>query len=133
MPVNFQQALQQIREMGEQAPMELERLQRLGEEASALFVQYACELDTLEQLVDRAIQENSSLRCAAPTTEFLNQAFSAQPFASPYALLAAMVLQINPDRHGMVEFGAINVGAIRMCPGQGQAPEERVQSQNSVP
>jgi len=129
MPVNFQQALQQIREMGEQAPMEQERLQKLREEASALFVLYACELDTLEQLVDRAAQENSSLRCAAPTTEYLNQTFSAQPFNAPYALLAADGSQINPDRHGMVEFGAINVGAIRMCPGQGQAPEERVQSQ----
>ena len=130
MPVNFQQALQQIREMGKQAPKEEQRLQQLREEASRLFEKYACELDTLEQLVERAMAENSSLRCAAPFKECLNQTFPAPVAATPYTLLAADGSQINPDRHAAVDFGAINVGAIRIRPGQaGQAPEELVQSQ----
>lgn len=126
MPVNFQQALQQIREMGQQAPKEEQRLKQLQEEARGLFKEYACELDTLEQLVERAVARNASLRCAAPFRECLNQTLPEPDAATPYTLLAADGSQINPDRHAIVDFGAINVGAIRMRPGQ--APEELVQS-----
>lgn len=118
MPVNFQQALQQIREMGKQAPRQEERLQQMRAEADNLFVQYSCDLDTLQQLVERAAAENSSLRCAAPFLECLSQTFSAPMLEDAYILLAADGSQINPDRHAAVDFGAINVGAIRMCPGK---------------
>ena len=129
MPVNFQQALRQIREMGKQATQDQRRLDEKRAEAEALFVQFAEQLDTLEQLVERAGADNPSLRCAAPLCEYLNQSFPTPALESGYTLLAADGSQINPDRHAMVEFGAINVGAIRMLPGQGQAPEELVQSQ----
>jgi hypothetical protein len=128
MPVNYQQALQQIRQMGEQAPWQQERLKELREQAVGLFVQYACALDSLEGLVDQAAAANPGLRCAGPAGECLNGAFPAPVLRDDYTLLAADGSQINPDRHAMVEFGAINVGAIRMCPGQGQAPREVVQS-----
>ncbi len=129
MPVNYQQALQQIREMGSQAPLREERLKELRNEADALLVQYAAELDTLEQLVERASDSNPALRCAAPFRENLLRALPTPPLELPFTLLAADGSQINPDRHAMVEFGAINVGAIRMCPGQDQAPQEIVSSQ----
>src|SRR5512135_1473287 len=129
MPVNFQQALQQIREMGKQATREQKRLEEKRAEAEALFLQFAGELDTLEQLVERAAAENPGLRCAAPLREALNLTCPVPPLESGYTLLAADGSQINPDRHAMVEFGAINVGAIRMRPGQGQLPVELVQSQ----
>ncbi len=135
MPVNFQQARQQIREMGKQAIQDQRRLEEKRAEAETLFVKYAEELDTLEQLVERAAAENPSLRCAAPARfsaqrrEFLNQTFPIPEIEGSYTLLAADGSQINPDRHAMVEFGAINVGAMRMAPGQGQAPQEVVQSQ----
>jgi hypothetical protein len=134
MPVNFQQALQQIRDMGKQATQDQRRLEEKRAEAEALFLKFADQLDTLEQLVDRASAENPGLRCAAPLHEALNQTFAALPLESGYTLLAADGSQINPDRHAMVEFGAINVGAIRMRPGlsnngHSQAPEEIVQSQ----
>lgn len=129
MPVNFQQALQQIHDMGNQAQVRHERLQELRAEARALFDQYAAELDSLEQLVDRAAAENAYLRCAAPFREILNQSFPEPPLEGRFTLLAADGSQINPNPHGMIEFGAINVGAIRMMPGRGEAPEELVQSQ----
>ncbi len=91
------------------------------------------ELDTLEQLVERAGADNPSLRCAAPLCEYLNQTFPTPALESGYTLLAADGSQINPDRHAMVEFGAINVGAIRMLPGQGQAPEETGAKPDDVP
>lgn len=129
MPVNYQQALQQIREMGKQAPREQERLKELRAQADDLFVKFAEDLDTLEQLVERAAAENPTLRCAAPFREFLNQTFPEPVIEEGYTLLAADGSQINPDRHAMVEFGAINVGAIRMQPGNGVIPRELVQSQ----
>jgi hypothetical protein len=129
LPVNYQQALQQIREMGRQAPQEQRRLKELRAEAAALFMQFAEELDTLEQLVERAAAENPNLRCAAPFREILNQTFPEPVIEEDYTLLAADGSQINPDRHAMVEFGAINVGAIRIPPGSGSPPQEVVQSQ----
>lgn len=128
MPVNFQQALLQIREMGKQAPLQEEQLREMREQAERLFDQFDCELDTLKQLVDRAAAENPGLRCASPVSECLKQALPAPPLESGYTLLAADGSQINPDRHAMVEFGAINVGAIRMRPGEGQPPQEMVRS-----
>jgi hypothetical protein len=128
MPVDFQQALQQIREMGKQAPQREEELQELRAQASNLFVKYANELDTLSQLVDRAAADNPNLRCAAPFVENLDLTVPAPPIECEYSLLAADGSQINPDRHGYVEFGAINVGAIRMRPGHPQPPQEFVRS-----
>ena len=128
MPVNYQQALQQIREMGKQAIQIEEQAQRLRDESWRLFQQYACELDTLQLLVDTASAEYPHLRCALPFQECLNQAISPPQPEPRYTLLAADGSQINPDRHTSVEFGAINVGAIRMRPGQGHPPEEVVRS-----
>lgn len=128
MPVNYQQALQQIRQMGEQAPWQQERLAKLREQAQGLFEKYTCELDTLEGLVDQAMAANPSLRCAAPAGECLAFTNPDPGTKAGYTLLAADGSQINPDRHAMVEFGAINVGAIRMNPGQGQSAREFVQS-----
>lgn len=128
MPVDFQQALQQIREMGSQAILRNERIEELRNKADALFMRYACELDSLEQLVLRAAEANPGLRCAAPFTECLDETFPAPQIEEVYTLLAADGSQINPDRHAQVEFGAINVGAIRMRPGSGQPPQEMVRS-----
>ncbi len=126
MPVNFQQARDQIREMGSQALPRQERLQQLHAEASEIFKQYAGELDSLELLVLQAAAENPGLRCAAPFGETLDQSFAEPVLGERYTLLAADGSQINPNPHGMVEFGAINVGAIRMKPGE--AAQEIVQS-----
>lgn len=128
MPVNYQQALQQIREMGRQAPEHEARLKAKREEVHALLASMACQLDTLEQLVERAGAENDHLRCAVPRSECLTAAIPTPSLPACYSLLAADGSQINPDRHGSVEFGAINVGAIRMRPGDSQPPQEFVTS-----
>ncbi len=129
MPVNYQQALQQIREMGSQAGEIEEQTQKLREEAWKIFTQYAHELDSLQQLVEVAGAENPHLRCAMPTSEYLDQTFPVPNLEPGYTLLAADGSQINPDRHSSVEFGAINVGAIRIRPDQGLPPQEVVRSQ----
>lgn len=128
MPVNYQQARQQIREMGKHLPQQVERQRQLHVLAKDVFHQIAYELDTLDQLVEVAAAENPRLRCARPFREALDWHVQAPPLEETYSLLAADGSQINPDRHGMVEFGAINVGVIQMRPGQGQSPTELVRS-----
>ncbi len=129
MPVNFQQALQQIRKMGEQAVHHQEEQRKLREQAGELMEKHSCHLDKLQSLVDQGAAANPSLRCAAPFQECLKATFPAPAVGGGYTLLAADGSQINPDRHATVEFGAINVGAIRMQIGQSQAPQELVRSQ----
>ena len=122
MPVNFQQALQQIREMGKQAAQEQETAGReLREEAEravcAVSLANWIRWSSWWSAPPRRTHPCAALR---PSTEFLNQTFPTPPLESRYTLLAADGSQINPDRHAMVEFGAINVGAIRMLPRAGR-------------
>jgi hypothetical protein len=123
MPINYQQAVTQIREMGERAPRRAEILSALREQAMKLLIENAEEGQALRELVERGGHLNPRVRSAVPTDERLDASIAAQAVAEPFAILAADGSQINPDRHSMVEFGAINVGSIRMCPGQ--PPRER--------
>ncbi len=126
MPINYQQAAEQIHAMGAQARAREARLQTLRESARELLAEMAGELDFLRDLAARAERFNPRLRCAVPLTERLDAraAVPARPAAS--VLLAADGSQINPDRHSAVEFGVVNVGAICMRPGL--APGEKVES-----
>jgi len=124
MPINYQQAAEQIHELGEKARSREIWLQELRDEARRLFEELAGELVYLRDLAARAERLNPRLRCAVPLEERLDAALGVEPPDGPFVLLAADGSQINPDRHGAVEFGAINVGAIRMRPGA--APRELV-------
>lgn len=126
MPVNFQQALQKIREMGSKARARSQDLAEKRSRAVALLHEYAGREGELRELVERAARLNPRLRCAGPALGRLDSAFTAQPRPG-VVLLAADGSQINPDRHAAVEFGAINVGAIRLSPGL--PPVETVDSQ----
>lgn len=128
MPVNFQQAQIQIRQMGEQAVQQQEELNNLIWQAKEILNLYACDLDSLQSLVEQGAAANPNLRCAVPFRECLNYALAEPTVEAGYTILAADGSQINPDRHAQVEFGAINVGTIRMRPGSGQSPKEMVQS-----
>ena len=126
MPINYQQAAEQIHALGEKARSREVWLQELRAEARRLFEELAGELDYLRDLAVRAERLNPRLRCAVPLEERLDAALGVATPDGPFVLLAADGSQINPDRHGAVEFGAINVGAIRMRPGV--APRELVVS-----
>lgn len=118
MPINFQQAADQIHKMGEKAVGQEKQLQEIRKTASDLLHEYAREGEYLRGLVERAEHLNSGLRCAVPTDEAMDEAVSVPFPDQPTVVLAADGSQINPDRHSPVEFGAINVGAIRMQPGR---------------
>ncbi len=128
MPVNYLQIQNQVRELGAKArQVETDRRDRLEQSRQALE-QHAAELPALRERVDRALSANSNLRCAVPLDERLDAAFPAPEFTPPCVLLAADGSQINPSRHERVEFGVINLGAIRLCPGQAEIPRETVES-----
>lgn len=126
MPVNYQQFQQQLREKGKQAKnQEKERRERL-EQAQALLDERSGDLETLRELVAEAARSDRGLRCASPLSEPLTFHAGADPPAQNPVLLAADGSQVNPSRHDAVEFGLINIGLIRMAPGQPQAPLETV-------
>ncbi|MEN4099986.1 MAG: DNA double-strand break repair nuclease NurA [Anaerolineaceae bacterium] len=128
MPVNYQEIQRQIREMGAQATERAQQLEALTEHARHTLAEWGSHLDVLRQRVEIASGYNSALRCAAPVHERLSQTFLPPRLPEPEVLLAADGSQVNPNRHDPVQFGVINVGAIRMTPGAQQAPREIVQS-----
>jgi hypothetical protein len=128
MPVNFQEIQRQIREMGAQAPEREKRLEELTHQAQQTLAEWGSRLDDLRQRVETAVSHNNALRCAVPAYEILTRAFPRPQLPEPDVLLAADGSQVNPNRHDPVQFGVINVGAIRMTPARIEAPREIVQS-----
>ena len=128
MPVNFLEIQRQIREAGSEAQRRQEHLKALRQSARQLLATYTNELEWLQRLVRLASEKNSGLRCAVPLTEFLNQSIARPVLREKIVLLAADGSQIEPDRHAQVEFAEVNVGVIRIVPGQGEPPREMTRS-----
>lgn len=126
MPVNYQQFQQQLREKGKLAKDQEKKRRELLEKAQSLLDEHAGDLDGLRELVAEAARSDRGLRCASPLGEPLTFARAADPPTQSPVLLAADGSQVNPSRHDAVEFGLINIGLIRMTPGQPEAPRETV-------
>ncbi len=129
MPVNYQQIQQQVRDKAKSAPSRQARLNERADKARSLLNHFATDLAALQDKVSRAALSDKGLRCAVPLTEPLNHHHSAgQPEAYP-VLLAADGSQVNPNRHDAVEFGLVNIGIIRLIPGQALTPVETTSSE----
>ena len=128
MPVNFQEIRSQIKDMGRQAPERERVLKNKRLIAQELLQTNASRLEELCALVEQATAANNGLRCALPVSEPLTHTTPTPPLPLPLTLLSADGSQINPDRHDAVEFGVINVGAIRLLAGSAQAPQEITRS-----
>jgi hypothetical protein len=126
--INFPQVSQQVRELGEKAPLRAQLLQARRQQAGDLLEQYAGEITTLRQMAQRYKDE---LRCALPLTEPLTARITPLPLPSPLILLAADGSQINPDRNEAVQYCLINVGTILMTCGLPDAPIPMVSSELS--
>lgn len=128
MPVNFLEVQQQIREAGREARKRQEHLKELRQHARQLLESHAGELERLHSLVKLASEKNNGLRCAVPLVEALNYSEPCPDFHEQITLLAADGSQIEPDRHAQIEFAEVNVGVIRILPGQGEPPREMMRS-----
>jgi hypothetical protein len=129
MALDFQQVREQIKKLGEKAPLRAQMLRELNEKASEFLNTYAREPDSLRQKV-QVITRNydPNLRCALPAwgpggaAEPMDASFPLPSLPDQATILAADGSQIAPDRHAAVYFGLINVGAIQMQHGSPHPP-----------
>ncbi len=128
MSLDFQQVRQQITELGEQAPEFQKTLQARHALALEQLNAWAERPDELRQHVEAAIQLNPNLRTAVPLAQSLTSSYPCPPLPDDLTVLAADGSQINPDRHAMVDYCLVNVGAIQMTLGAGEKPQTKVQS-----
>jgi hypothetical protein len=123
MALNFQQVFEKIREIGLGASARRENLERLRKQAAGLLEAWADKADELNDKLERARQSDPSLRSAIPLVEPLDAARDPVPAPDQMTLIAADGSQIAPDRHASVLYSLVNVGAIVMRTGSGDAPE----------
>lgn len=128
MPLDFLAVKQQIEQIAAAAPAELARLRALRAKASELLEHNAEQQEALRAKVALAAAEDSWLRAALPTQEALTSTHPLLPAPETATLIAADGSQISPSRHEAVTYFLINLGAIVMLPGSGQAPETQTHS-----
>ena len=129
MPIDFQQIYARIREIAAGAEERGKTLEEKRKLARRLLNDYASELDYLKRKVEDATAVDSNIRCAAPLDEPLTATYPPPPSAADVTVLAADGSQVNPDRHGSIQFCIINVGVITLKLHSGQAPEICVQTE----
>jgi hypothetical protein len=127
MALDFQQVREQVRQLGENAPLREQRLKALRDQARDLLQRNANELDRLREKVQRAVQQHDpSLRCALPVKEPLTAHFPQPALPEQATILAADGSQIGLDRHAETEYCLINVGAIQMHLASPEPPKPTV-------
>ena len=129
MALNFQQVFEKIREIGLGAHARQEALDNLRSKARALLEAWADKNAELRDKVERARQADPSVRCAIPLDERMDATFPATADLNSITLLATDGSQILPDRHAAVQYSLVNIGAIAMRGGSGEAPEVFTDSQ----
>lgn len=126
MSLDFQQVRQQVAALGEGAQARSEELLRRFADARKELARRANDFDFLRRRVRFiASQVDPNLRCALPALadpEPLNACFGLQEAPAVGTLVAADGSQINPDRHGQVNYGLINIGIIQMQIGSSASP-----------
>ncbi len=129
MSLDFQQVYAKIKEIGTTVQQRKKTLEERRARARVLLTIYADSLDALRDKVESAKAVEPALRCALPLNERLD--FHAPPPALPLnaTLIAADGSQINPDRHGSIQYGLVNVGAIVLKLDSGAVPELFTDSQ----
>jgi hypothetical protein len=125
MPINYQEVYETIQKIGAGAQERKKKMEERRANARKLLAQYDNQLDVLRAKVDSAKAVDPNIRCAypLPSGESLASSHPAPDSVTQATLIAADGSQINPDRHGAVQFGLINVGAITMKLNSGEAPE----------
>ncbi|WKZ44186.1 MAG: DNA double-strand break repair nuclease NurA [Anaerolineales bacterium] len=129
MPINYQEVYTQIQSVGAGAKERRKKKEEAQAQARELLSHFDDKLDALRAKVDSAKALDPNLRCAFPLDENLASSFDVQPASVSPTLIAADGSQINPDRHGAVQFGLVNVGAIIMKTNSGAAPEISTESE----
>lgn len=129
MALDFQQVLEQVRQLGKIANRREAELREMYDLARELLEENARELERSRQKVQFTVQNyEPGLRCALPVEEPLDARFPLPPLPVQATIMAADGSQIAPDRHAFVDYCLINVGAIQMQKGGLVAPATHVSS-----
>ena len=112
MALDFQQVYAKIKEIGSTVQQRRKTLEERRARARVLLNIYADDLGGLREKVDAAKAVDPAVRCALPLNERLDAHIPPPPLPLNATLIAADGSQINPDRHGQVQYGLVNVGAI---------------------
>lgn len=131
MPINYQEIYTQTKQIGSGAKERQKKKEEAQELAQKLLDQFSSNLDFLRSKVDSAKAADPNLRCAVPLDEALASRYPA-PDPVPATLIAADGSQIVPNRHDPFQYYVINVGAIAMQMGSGNAPETEAETQLKV-
>lgn len=129
MPINFQQVYARIREIAAGADESKRTLDEKRELARKFLATFDSELDHLQKKVEEAKAVDANIRCAVPLDEPLTATYPPPPPVGDVTVIAADGSQINPDRHGSIQFSIINVGIITMKLHSGHAPEICVETE----
>ncbi len=129
MALDFQQVYAKIKEIGATVQQRKKVLEDRRGEARRLLKSYANELDVLRERIDTVKAADPALRCALPLKEPLDAHYPPPAVPLNATLIAADGSQINPDRHGQIHYGLVNVGAIVLQLNSGQVPEIFIDSQ----
>ncbi|MEN9563862.1 MAG: hypothetical protein RIR73_2106 [Chloroflexota bacterium] len=123
MPIDYQQVYTRIKEIGVGAKEREKKKEEAQELARNLLSSFDSELDTLRSKVDSAKQADAHIRCAVPLDETLASSHPVPDTVTQATIIAADGSQIVPNRHEPLQYYVINVGAIAMQIGSGNAPE----------
>lgn len=136
MAVDFQQVRQQIIKIGQMAPDREDQRNHLRQQAWLFFNSLETQSNWLHERVKKIVEQNNpAFRCALPFSvavsawDAINARYPAFPLVDAVTLLAADGSQVLPDRHQVVDYCLINVGAISMKPGTPDPPVTRVLSE----
>jgi hypothetical protein len=129
MPINYLQIQGQINEFAVDAKNRQNDIEQLGKRYKTLLRISADSQLELILKIETAIKENSSLWCAIPTQEKIDEVFPLPEKTFPVTIIAADGSQVVPNHHRQVEFGMINTSAISFRMGSKEAPKIFVESQ----
>lgn len=123
MPIDYQQIYQKIQEIGKGLPEHRQTLEERRAQVWELLNTINDDLGTIRALVDSAKQADPNVRCARPVDESLDSSHPQPPSVIQATIIAADGSQILPDRHAAIQYFVINVGAIAIRVGSGNAPD----------
>jgi len=120
--LELNQLTAQMAEMAEALAGQRASQQTLAQQASDKLRQHALVTDELREKLRLATQADASWRGADPLGDWLDTRRSLPFPPEPATLIASDGSQIYPDPHGVALYYLLNVGAIALRQGSGQAP-----------
>jgi hypothetical protein len=128
MPVNYLDINRQIPAFCDHAILRQQELALQKQEALGWLTAQADQQAEAIEKIKREAQKNPNLRCAVPGSERMDMAYTSLDINQPATILAADGSQVIPSRHSQVQFGALNIAAVILKPGSGEAPKIVIQS-----